>query len=342
MAKQVIFNKKNVVVIGGAGFIGSHLCDRLVDDSKVICIDNFSTGNERNIDHLLSDPNFRFIKHDLCEPIILEELQELEDFKVEFQGIQEIYNLACPTSVFNFEENRVANLTANSLLVKNALDLALKYQSKFLHFSSSVVYGEHHEQTKIINESEIGAVDNLSARASYDEGKRFAETIVSTYRSYFDIDAKIIRPFRIYGPRMPLGDGQMIPDFISNALDNEDLIIYGDENFSSAFCYIDDCVSAALKMMDSNQAGPINIGSDVRIKLTDLAKKITKILGSASNIRHEQAMLFMTPLALPDITKARDTLGWMPIVILDNGLEKTINDLRASKGIKSIHQYVKG
>jgi UDP-glucuronate decarboxylase len=341
MSKQVIFDKKNVVVIGGAGFIGSHLCDRLLDGCKIICIDNFSTGSERNIDHLLSDPNFRFIKHDLSEPIVLEELQELEDFKIEFQGIQEIYNLACPMSVVNFDDNKIANLSANSLLVKNALDMALKYQAKFLHFSSSVVYGGELDQAKQMNEVDLGVVDQLSPRASYDEGKRFAETMVATYRQYFDLDAKIIRPFRIYGPRMPLDDGQMIPDFISNALDNEDLIIYGDENFASSFCYVSDCISAATKMMDSDQAGPINIGSDVRFRLIDLAKKITKILGSTSSIRYEDNLMFMTPLSLPDITKARDTLGWMPVVILDNGLEKTINDLRASKGIKTIHQYAK-
>ncbi|MFH0840358.1 MAG: NAD-dependent epimerase/dehydratase family protein [bacterium] len=342
MAKQVIFDKKNVLVVGGAGFIGSHLCDKLVETCKVICIDNFSTGNERNIDHLLADPNFRFIKHDLIEQLVLEDLQELDDFKVEFQGIQEIYNLACPMSILNFDDNKVANLTANSLLVKNVLDLALKYQAKILHFSSSVVYGGEIDDDRKIAENERGIVDHLSSRASYDEGKRFAETMVMTYRDYFDIDAKIIRPFRIYGPRMPLDDGQMIPDFITHALDNEDLTIYGDENFASSFCYVSDCVSAAIKMMESDQAGPINIGSDLRVKLHDVAKQITKLLGSTSSINYTDKLMFMTPLALPDITKARESLDWMPVVILDNGLEKTINDLRASKGVKTIHHYVKG
>jgi len=342
MSKKIIFDAKNVLVLGGAGFIGSHLCDELVENNKVICVDNFSSGTEKNIDHLLANPNFKFIKHDLATPLALEELAELKDFKVEFQGVQEIYNLACPTSPIHFSKNKIANLLANSYVVKNALDLALKYQAKLLHFSSSVVYGKREDNPGRVNEDILGLVDILSERASYDEGKRFAETMVATYRDVYQLDAKIIRPFRIYGPRMPLDEGQMIPDFISNALDGEPLTIYGDEKFSVSLCYIDDCLSAVNKLLASDLAGPINIGSDVEIKISDVAAKIIQMLDSKSAITYAETMLFMTPLPIPNISQAKEALGWVPLVTLDNCLKKTIDNLRASKGLKTPdYEYLK-
>jgi UDP-glucuronate decarboxylase len=334
MSAKFIFDAKNVLIIGGAGFIGSHLADALVGNSKVICIDNFSSGSEKNIDHLLANPNFKFIKHDMANPIVLEDFTELKDFKVEFQGIQEVYNLACPTLPLHFDKNKINNLLANSYAVKNSLDLALKYQAKYMHLSSSVIYGQKEVHPRRVVEEDLGIVDLLSDRASYDEGKRFAETMVKTYHDVYKLDTKIIRPFRIYGPRMVLDQGFMIPDFISNALDNKDLVIYGDENWSSGFCYIDDCLSAMFKMMDSNLTGPINIGSDVEIKISELAQQVISQLESGSKITYADPLLFMTPLAVPNITKARDLLGWMPLVTLDNGLKKTIDDLRASKRLR--------
>jgi len=335
MTKKAIFDKKNILVIGGAGFIGSHLCDEFIKTSKVICIDNFSTGNEKNIDHLLSEPNFEFIRHDITEPIDLATLPELQKFKIEFQGIQEIYNLACPMSPKNFNKNKIAILSVNSYGVKNALDLAVKHKAKFLHFSSSVVYGLKDEYNKKIKENNIGFIDNLSERSCYDEGKRFAESMVINYKEKYQIDTKIIRLFRVYGPRMKLNDGQMIPDFVYNAIDNKDLIIFGDENFSSSFCYISDCIDAVLKMMLSDLSGPINIGSDIKVNLTDLAKDIILNIKSKSGIKYKKEMLFMKPLHIPDITKARNELGWMPIVALKKGIENTIYELRVSKGVKS-------
>jgi UDP-glucuronate decarboxylase len=337
MVKKAIFDKKNVLVTGGAGFIGSHLCDELIKDSKVICLDNFSTGDEKNIDHLLAEADFTFIKHDINEPIDFEKFPELQKFKIQFQGIQEIYHLACPTSPINFEKNKMATLLANSYGVKNVLDIALKYKAKFLHFSSAVVYGPRQEDNKKIKEDNIGKVDFLSERSSYDEGKRFAETIILNYRHVYNIDAKILRVFRVYGPRMKLDEGHMIPDFISNALDNKDLVIFGDNNFSSSFCYVSDIIDAAVKMMQSSINDPINIGSDVDINVTDIAQKIIKTLDSKSKITYVDKILFMTPLCLPDITKARNELGWMPIVTIEKGLEKTIDDLRASKRLKRAH-----
>lgn len=336
MSKKTIFDKKNVLITGGAGFVGSHLCDELIKTCKVICLDNFSTGDEKNIDHLLSDPDFEFIRHDITEPIDLENLPELQKFKIQFQGIQEIYNLACPTSPKHFEKNKIASILANSYGVKNALDLAVKYEAKLLHFSSSVVYGPRRGDNSKIKEEDAGIVDFLSDRSSYDEGKRFAETIVVNYRNVYKIDAKIIRLFRAYGPRMKLNEGLMIPDFINNAMDNEDLVILGDKNFSSSFCYISDVVDACLKMMASGSIGPLNIGSDVDINISELAGKIISMLNSKSNIAHKDAILFMTPLCLPDVSKARDELSWLPVITLEKGLEKTIEDLRASKGLKRV------
>jgi UDP-glucuronate decarboxylase len=329
---ESIFDKKNILIIGGAGFIGSHLCDELIKKNKIICIDNFSSGDEKNIDHLLADENFRFVKHDMEKPIDLEALPELENFKVAFQGIQEIYNLACPTSPKNFENDKIANLLANSLGIKNALDLAVKYKAKFMHFSSSVVYGPRTSNEKI-DENHLGAVDQLSARSSYDEGKRFAETMAINYQVVYNLDLKIIRLFRTYGPRMKLNDNQMIPDFINFALDNEPLIIYGDQDFSSSFCYISDVIDATTKIIEKDGRMIINIGSDTLIKFSDLAKMIIKIIGSKSPITYQDPILFMTPLALPNIHKALNEVGWLPVVTLEKGLEKTIYDLRASKGI---------
>ncbi len=338
MAKQVIFDKKNVLVAGGAGFIGSHLCDELIKTCKVICVDNFVSGSERNIDHLLANPDFTFINHDLSQPLDLEKISELKKFKIEFQGLQEIYNLACPMSPHNFLDNRFATLMANSYVVKNLLDLAVKYQSKFLQFSSSVIYGPRREDQPDlkIKESDVGSVDHLSERSAYDEGKRFAETLVSSYRSLYQIDAKIIRLFRVYGPRMEFDDDHMIPDFINNALDNKDIVIFGNETFSSSFCYIDDVIDAVAKFMKTEISGPINIGSDVNINFTDLANLIIKETDSKSKITYSDNKLFLSELILPDIHKAKNELGWMPVVTLENGLKKTIFDIQANK---KLHKF---
>ncbi len=328
----VIFDKKNILVLGGAGFIGSNLCDELVKDAKVICIDNFSSSNSKNIEHLLSKPNFVFINHDLSSPIDLEELSELKKFKISFQGIQEVYNLACPMSVKNFFDNREKILLANSYVVKNALDIALKYKARFLQFSSSVVYGprENFQSDQKIKEDCLGAVDPLSPKSSHDEGKRFAESFVSNYRDIFNLDAKIIRVFRVYGPRMLLGDDQMIPDFISNALNNKDLVVFGGENFSSSLCHVDDVIDAAIKVIRSDVEGVLNVGSEEEIKFVDLAKKIIELTESESKIVFDSERVFMRNLNIPDTYKIRNELNWIPVVTLENGLKKTILDLEAS------------
>jgi len=334
MPKKAIFGKKNVLVTGGAGFIGSHLCEELLKDSKVICIDNFISGDESNIDHLLQNPDFKFIKHDLVEQIKFDDFSELKAFKIEFQGIQEIYHLACPTSAKNFEKTKVDTLLANSLATKNALDLAIEYKAKFLFTSSAVVYGPRTEE-KFFKEDKLGRVNFLSPRACYDEGKRFSETMVSTYREVYNLDAKIARIFRTYGPRLKLNDGQMIPDFVDNALADKDLVIYGKDDFSTTLCYVADIVTGMIKFMETVEVGPINLGSDEEHKLVDVAKKIIEMTGSKSTVKFEQPLLFMSPLGLPDISVAKSQLNWFPVVRLEDGITKTIDYLRAAKGLIS-------
>lgn len=337
MPQKVIFDKKNVLVAGGAGFIGSHLCDELIKTCKVICIDNFSSGSEKNIDHLLANPDFVFINHDLSEPLDLEARPELKKFKIEFQGLQEVYNLACPISPRRFLENRLNILLANSFVVKNLLDYAVRYEAKFMQFSSSVVYGNRQTSQNLqVKEEDLGVVDNLSERSAYDEGERFAETMVFNYRQIYGIDAKIVRVFRTYGPRMELNDDQMIPDMVLNALNNQDLVIFGGPEFSSSFCYIDDIIDGSLKVMNSSLTGPINLGSDVDVKLADLAAMIIAAAGSQSKIVHAETKLFMSELLLPDIHKARNELNWMPVVTLENGIKKTVFALRANTQLRGL------
>lgn len=338
MPKQIIFDKKNVLIIGGAGFVGSHLCDELVKNNRVICVDDFSSGDEKNIDHLLAEPNFKFVRHDITRPLNLKEQPELQEFKIEFQGVQEVYYLACPMSPKHFDNSKVPILLANSYGVINALEIARQHQAKFMHFSSSVVYGPRRDSNDKIKENDLGQVDILSERSAYDEGKRFAETIVKNYHDVYNIETKIIRLFRIYGPRMKFNVGHIIPDMIANALDGKDLVIFGDHNFRSSFCYISDCIDAVIKMMEGGSVGPINIGSDIDVNFVDLANEIISMTKSRSSIKYEEPLLFFSPLCLPDITRARNELGWMPIVPLKKGLERTIYEIRANKGLKSVAQ----
>jgi len=333
MSIKPIFSKKNILVTGGAGFIGSHLCDELVKKNKVICVDNFISGNERNIDYLLQNPNFIFINYDINNPLNLDDYRELERFKVKFQGIQEIYHLACPTSPKNFEKTIIDTVLANSVGTRNILDLAVKYNSKFIFSSSSVVYGPRNSENLYFKEDYIGRVNNLTPRACYDEGKRFAETIVNTYRQAYNLDTKIARIFRTYGPRMKLNDGQMLPDFVYNALENKDLIIYGNQDFFSSFCHVSDIVQGLIKLMKSGESGPFNLGSDLDYKLVDVANKVIKLTNSKSKIIFEKPLMFMTPLGLPDLTLVKEQLGWFPIVLLEDGLNTAIEYFKAHKSI---------
>jgi UDP-glucuronate decarboxylase len=333
MPKRAIFDKKNILVTGGAGFIGSHLCDDLVKESKVICIDNFISGDEKNIDHLLRNPDFAFIKHDMTKPIDLEKRPELEKFQIKFQGVQEIYHLACPTSPKYFQNRIVDTVLANSLGVKNALDLAVKYKAKFMYFSSSVVYGPRRTDLKRFDEEYYGYVNPVAPRACYDEGKRFAETLVSTYRTAHNLDAKIARIFRTYGSRMKFNEGHMIPDFVFNALENKDLIVYGDESFSTSLCHVSDIISGIKKFMQSGEVGPINFGSELEQKIVDVANLVIKMTDSKSKIIYQDWLMFMSPLGIPDIALAKEKIGWFPVVRLEDGIKEVIDYVKAHKSL---------
>jgi UDP-glucuronate decarboxylase len=326
--------KKNVLVTGGAGFIGSFLCEHLLKDSHVICADNFLTSEESNIDSLLKNPDFEFIRHDCNTPFDPDAFPELARFRIKYDGLQEIYHLACPTSPKKFEQYKMQTLLANSLAIKNSLDLAVKYHAKLVQASASVVYGPRPSDNHPYREEEKGCVDALSPRACYDEGKRYAETMCEMYRQVYGLDVQIARIFRVYGPRMPLFDGQMIPDFITNALDGKDLVIYGNETFRTALVYVSDVVDGLIKLMHAPaDTGPVNLGSDVDVALVDVAQRIIEMTGSTSRVTFEQPLLFMSQLGLPDIAKAKDKLGWLPLIQLDEGLKRTIDYTVAHKSL---------
>jgi len=334
MPNSPIFEKKNVLVTGGAGFIGSHLCESLLAEAKVICVDNFITSHEKNIDQLLQNPDFEFLRLDVNEPFDLESFPEMERFKIQFQGIQEIYHLACPTSPKQFDNYKMQTLDANSVGMKHVLDLAVKYKAKFLFTSSAVVYGNRDGEHLFFKEDDLGCASTVSPRACYDEGKRFAEAMVATYMQVHGLDAKIARIFRTYGPKMRLFDGQMIPDFITNAIDGKELVIYGDENFKTSLMYVSDVIDGLKRLMQAPASiGPVNIGSDQDLLIKDVAQKIIEMTGSHSEVRYEPPLVFMTELGLPEISRAKEQLSWVPLVRLEDGLQKTIDYARVQKGI---------
>jgi UDP-glucuronate decarboxylase len=333
MSDTPIFDKKNILVTGGAGFIGSFLCERLLKDHKVICIDNFSTSQPANINQMLKNPDFELIKADVSQPLDLESYPELERFKIKFQGIQEIYHLACPTSPKKFDDFRQQTLLANSVGMHNVLDLAVKYKAKFFQASTSVIYGTRPADGHLFHENEFGAFDHLTPRGCYDEGKRFAETVCVTYHDVFGVDVRIGRIFRTYGPRQALHDGHMIPDFVLDAIDGRELVIYGDENFKSSLIYVSDVVDAIIRLMDlPTDPGPVNIGSDYDIKLADVARLILEMTGSNSPITFREPLPFMRDLGLPDLTRMKE-IGWIPLISLEQGLKKSIEYTVAHKDI---------
>lgn len=332
--KKVIFDTKNVLVIGGAGFIGSNLCTELVKTCKVICVDNFSTGREENIDHLLYKPHFKFVKHDMSQPIDFSKLPGLESFEVAFQGIQEIYDAACPTSSKHFEDFFIDTLLANSYVVKNALDLAVKYKSHFMYLSTSSIYGNPLEHQTEFNEKYWGFVDPVGLRSCYNEGKRFAETMVSTYRRKYNLDAKIARIFNCYGPKMGFDSGRMIPDMIFSAHSNEDLLIHGDGTETKSYCYVDDIIDGLLKFMKSGELGPMNFGTTEKYSILAIAQKIITLANSKSKINYDAPLPGILKQALPDATLAKTRLGWFPVVRLDEGLQRTLKEMIASKVLR--------
>lgn len=331
------FEKKNIIVTGGAGFIGSHICDALVQHHKVICIDDFVTGQEQNIHHLLSNPNFEFVRHNMTEPVNLDVLHELKAFQVAFQGIQEIYHLASPASPKDYTRLTIETLTANADGTKNALDLAKQYGARFLLVSSGSIYGTSAEPTPF-PENYWGYVDPIGPRSPYQEGKRYAEALTIAYRDRYHLDAKIVRLFNTYGPRMRLSDGRMIPSFIQSAINNAPITIYGTKSDVSTFCYISDALEGLLRMMQSHELGPINIGNPEEHTVAEVAQKVIALTNARPDIRYEPVQPMNSKQATPSVRLARESLGWFPVVALDEGLKRTVEFMRGTRtfGMESL------
>lgn len=325
MAKP-IFERKNILISGGAGFLGSHLSDLLVQSNKVICIDNFKTGSVENINHLLKHPDFEFVKHDLSQPINLEELPELKVFKVAFQGIQQIYHLASPTSPAAYQRYPVETIVANTIATKNALDLAVKYQASFILFSTDAVYGVPTE-AKPIPENYWGYVDQLGSDSAFAEGKRAAETLVFHYRKAYNLDAKIVRLFPVYGPRLQIQDGRLVPELIRQALAGGTITVPGPADTKVSLTYYTDILDAVTRIMDSHEAGPINLGNDSLLTLRELTETIITLTQSQAQVVYSDKPHEL--YRLPSIQRARQRLGWFPVISLERGLQETIDYLRS-------------
>lgn len=322
-------DKKNILVIGGAGFIGSHLCEELIKEDNVICIDNFITSSVENIRTLIQFPNFEFIKHDICLPLDLDAMPELKKFNVKIHGLQEIYNLACPTVQKDYQKLLIETILANSLGIKNSLDLAIQYQAKYLLASTSSVYGDC--GTTIITETLNCPLDFLGPRSSYNEGKRFAEMMVTKFSEFYNLTYKIARIFSTYGPRMINKDARLIPDFIQHALAGETLDIEGDEKTMVNYIYVKDLVEGLVKLMKAPDNLIVNFGGEQEFTLNEIAKKIINLTKSLSKINYIKPPEFITRASKVDITLAKEKLGWFPLISLEEGLKKTIDYMKASR-----------
>ncbi len=317
---------KNILILGGAGFIGSHLCEYLVQEGhNVICVDNFVSSDVENIRNLLAYPNFEFIRHDITLDIDYKELPDLKKFKVEVQGFQEIYNLACPTSPKDYSKLPVKTSQANSIGVIKSLELARENEAKFLLTSTSAVYGNPPEDGSQVKEDYYGLLDFLNPRSCYNEGKRFAESTIMTYHNFYKLNTHIARIFNTYGTNMLQHIGRQIPDFIKAAVNNENIEIAGDQNTISSFCNIKDIIGGLIKLMESDIVEPVNLGDSNPRSLKEVAEKIIEIVGSDSKITYSSAYDFSVKPAIPNIDKAKESLDWIPLVSLEDGLEKTID-----------------
>ena len=308
--------KKTILVTGGAGFIGSHLCEKLINQgNRVICLDNYFTGSKKNIKHFLKNKDFELIRGDVTRPIRIKE------------KIDEIYNLACPASPIHYQEDPVETVRTNVLGAINVLELARKTKARIFQASTSEIYGDPLEHPQ--KETYWGNVNCLSPRACYDEGKRCAETLFMDYYREYGVDIRIMRIHNTYGPKMALDDGRVVSNFIVQALENKPLTVYGRGQQTRSFMYIDDLVEAMVKLMNKrNFIGPVNIGNPQEMKVIDLAKKIINLTNSRSQIVYNSLPQDDPQRRRPDIGLAKKVLNWQPQIDLDSGLNQTIEYFR--------------
>lgn len=311
---------KSILVTGGAGFLGSHLCDQLISQGhEVICVDNLYTGSKANIMHLLDHPRFEFIRHDVCFPLYVE--------------VDEIYNLACPASPIHYQRDPVQTTKTSVHGAINMLGLAKRVKARILQASTSEVYGdpEVHPQP----ESYWGKVNPVGIRSCYDEGKRCAETLFFDYHRQHALEIKVIRIFNTYGPRMHFGDGRVVSNFIVQALKGEPITLYGDGEQTRSFCFVDDLVAGMMLMMNSptDFVGPVNIGNPGEFTMKQLAELVKKLTGSSSSLIYQPLPQDDPKQRRPDITLAKKTLNWQPTINLEEGLMRTITEF--SKRLKA-------
>ncbi len=306
---------KRILVTGGAGFLGSHLCGRLLRDGHdVLCVDNFFTGARRNVAHLGKHPGFELMRHDVTFPLYVE--------------VDRIFNLACPASPVHYQHDPVQTTKTSVHGAINMLGLAKRLKARILQASTSEVYGdpEVHPQT----EGYWGKVNPIGIRSCYDEGKRCAETLFFDYHRQHDLDIKVVRIFNTYGPRMHPNDGRVVSNFIVQALNGEDITIYGDGSQTRSFCYVDDLIEVMVRMMNSERGftGPVNIGNPVEHTMLELAEKVLMLVGGRSRLVYQPLPADDPRQRQPDIRLARDQLGWQPKVGLEDGLKETISYFR--------------
>lgn len=304
--------KKRILVTGGAGFLGSHLCEELLHSgNEVLCVDNFYTGTRENILHLMDNPYFEVLRHDICLPMSFE--------------IDEIYNFACPASPRHYQADPIQTIKTSVIGAMNLLDLAKRLQCKIFQASTSEVYGDPHFHPQ--KESYWGNVNPIGFRSCYDEGKRCAETLFFDYKRTHLVPIKLARIFNTYGPRMHPNDGRVVSNFIVQALRNQPLTIYGNGMQTRSFCYVDDLIDVVIRFMNApgSIAGPINIGNPAEYRVLDLAREILRLTGSSSPIIHKALPSDDPKQRCPDITQAKTLLDWQPKTTLEEGLKATIS-----------------
>ena len=308
------FTMATILVTGGAGFLGSHLCERLLErGDDVICVDNFFSGRKENISHLLGNTRFELIRHDIVHPLHVE--------------AEQIYNLACPASPVAYQYNPIKTIKTSSVGTVNVLGLAKRCNARVLHASTSEVYGDPavHPQT----EEYWGHVNPIGPRSCYDEGKRIAESLCMNYHTSHGVQVRIIRIFNTYGPRMDPNDGRVVSNFINQALRGQDITVYGDGGQTRSFCYVDDLIEGMMRLMDQDETtGPVNIGNPVETSMLELAETVIRLIGSTSRVVNEPLPKDDPTQRCPDITLAKKVLGWEPKVSLDRGLQNTIDYYR--------------